>query len=227
MPGTDGTAAPDRIGNSATAGSTPYHSGIVRWLRRSGASRTSADTVGDSLRYALHLSRDPLFDFLGLRGAQRRNLDALDQLAARLSEGHQARTALQRAVYALHTCDYPVSTAACGSAVELARRCGDRAAAAQGRIHWAAALIKLSEYAGARAQLALALELARGFGDGALESQALRIRAIIGLDTGDYRGVQEDIDAVLAISRQSGDLLGEARALNLAATLKGPTLTST
>jgi tetratricopeptide (TPR) repeat protein len=170
-----------------------------------------------TLPYALRLSQAVLYDLLGRREAQRRNLEALDRLAAGLGTAERAQVALQSSVYALHTCDYPVAIGAAGRAVALARDTFDRATEAQGLIHGATALIKQSHLPEAQAQLELALELARPLGDRSLEAQALRTLSIVCLDRGDLRRVTELIAGVTDIYRQSGDRQGLARAINISA----------
>jgi class 3 adenylate cyclase/tetratricopeptide (TPR) repeat protein len=169
-------------------------------------SRALALTPGYSLqRYTLLLARERIYDLMGARAAQGRDLDALETLAQALNDPQrEAEIALRRAHFAESLRDYPAAMAEAQKAIRLARITRDVNSEAAGYLAWGRALFYQGDYREARRQLQQALECAPDFP----QVQADSLRSL-GMAADDQNEARDYFRQALHIHRKIGDQRGE------------------
>jgi len=172
-------------------------------------------------RFDLLLSREQVYDLQGARDVQRRDVEALENLASCLdSPAQRAEAALRRAAFEEATVDYAAAIAAAQEAIAQARAADDPAREAEGWRWWGQSLWQQADYAEARQKLAQARQLARPgslAGDGRArqaEVESLRGLGMVCSEEGDYAAAREDFEESLRIYRAAGDRRGEGAVLN-------------
>jgi predicted ATPase/class 3 adenylate cyclase len=169
-------------------------------------SRALALTPGYSLeRYTLLLARERVYDLLGLRAEQARDLDALETLTQVFSDPQrEAEVALRRAHYAETTRDYPAATAAAQQAIRLAKMTRDVYREAAGYLGWGRALFYQGDYREANRQLQQALDRSEDLPQ--VHADTLRS---LGMAVDDQNEARDYFRQALHIHRKIGDRRGE------------------
>lgn len=169
-------------------------------------------------RFALLKAREGVYDLLGAREAQHRDIVGLQQMAdSREGPRKQewlAEVALRRANYAEATGDYPGAIEAARTAIEIGGSRADVETEAMGYLHWGRALWRQGSYTAAAPNLENALALARTAGIAQVEADSLRSLGIVSWYLGDYEGAREHYRRALSIYHEIGDRLGESASLN-------------
>ncbi|MBN1135443.1 MAG: tetratricopeptide repeat protein, partial [Anaerolineae bacterium] len=171
-------------------------------------------------RFDLLLAREQVYDLLGEREAQGRDLAALAELAERLDDGgpraagRWGEVALRQANYAQAISDYPAAIAAVQRAVEQAGAAGDASLGAGSYLQWGLSLWRLGDFHGCRSRLEQALALSQATRSRQLEADSLRALGNVCYYLGDYGRGQAYFELSLPISREIGDRRGEAATLN-------------
>jgi len=169
-------------------------------------SRALSLTPGYSLeRYTLLLARERIYDLMGARESQARDLDALETLAQALdAPQHEAEIALRRAHYAESARDYPAAIAAAQKAIRVARVARDVHSEAAGYLAWGRALFYQGDYREARRQLQQALDCSADYP----QVQADSLRSL-GMVAEDQNQARDYFRQALHIHRKIGDQRGE------------------
>jgi len=166
-------------------------------------------------RYALLLAREEVYDLLGERDHQRRDLAAIEQLAETLDDSRQrAEVALRRANLCQLTSDYPAAITASQEAIRLAQRAQDTRSEATGYLRWGAALWRQTNYDAARSRLERAVAMAREAGLGSVEARALTTLGNIFDEQGDYGQATAYYEQALLFHRETRNRRSEGRLLN-------------
>ncbi|MBN1485607.1 MAG: tetratricopeptide repeat protein [Chloroflexia bacterium] len=194
-------------------------------------------------RYALLLARERVYDVMGDRQAQHRDLEALEHMLeveqaavggpsdweGMLVAIRRAELALRRARYAEATGDYAAAVEAARETIDLSQEVGryadrDEANAplglkanrlqAAGYLQWGQALWRRGYYEIAQVWLERALEGARDLGEARIEADALRLLGAVSRHLGDERAAQDYFERALALYRERGDRRGESAALD-------------
>jgi class 3 adenylate cyclase/tetratricopeptide (TPR) repeat protein len=178
-------------------------------------SRALSLTPGYSLeRYTLLLARERIYDLMGARQEQARDLDALEMLAQALNAPQrEAEIALRRAHYAEMSRDYPAAIASAQKAIRLARVARDVHSEAAGYLAWGRALFYQGDYRESRRQLQQALDCSADYPQ--VQADSLRSLGMVAEDQNEAR---DYFRQALHIHRKIGDQRGEWAALyNLSA----------
>ena len=171
-------------------------------------------------RFDLLLAREQVYDLLGEREAQSRDLAILAALAEQLDDGgpraarRSGQVALRQANYAQAISDYAAAIAAVQRAIEHAGAAGDAALGAGSYLQWGTSLWRLGDFDGCRSRLEQALALAQAARSRQLEADSLRALGIVCYYIGDYGRGQAYYELSLPISREIGDRRGEAASLS-------------
>lgn len=184
----------------------------IQYLTRALDLTPPDDTAGN---YALRLAREQVYDRMGERDPQARDLTALGALATYLgNQTWQTEVALRWANYHIVTSDYPAAIEMAQRAIDLAQRQGDTRQTATGYLRYAEALRLQSNYAAARQQLEQALTLAHTTSLKQGEAESLFQLGKIAYEQGDYAAARERGDEALALYQALEDRQGQARTLN-------------
>lgn len=166
-------------------------------------------------RGRLLLARERVYDLLGDRQAQARDLVTLEALAASRADLHlQAEAALRRASYAEVTGDWPGASLAAQNAIHLAQAGGDVGMEAVGYRQWGRILRSQGDLVAARAQLETALALARSASLRTLEAEGLRDLGVASWQQGDPAQAEVCFEQSLRLCQETGDRRAAASALN-------------
>ena len=180
----------------------------------------SPDSAERVERFDLLLARERVYDLLGEREAQSRDLEILATLGEDLDDGgpraarRLGQVSLRQANYAQAISDYPAAIAAVQQAIEHAGAAGDATLGAGSYLQWGTTLWRLGDFYGCRSRLEQALALAQAARSRQLEADSLRALGIVCYYIGDYGRGQAYYELSLPISREIGDLKGEAATLN-------------
>jgi class 3 adenylate cyclase/tetratricopeptide (TPR) repeat protein len=138
-------------------------------------------------RYGLLMARMQVFRAQFARESIRADLDALDDMAARLGDAQCIDVLTHRAYYVMDVeADYPAAIEVAQRAVQLARSCGLDAQAARAYQVWGGAHFYQENYADAREPLEMALALAREAGLSDVEARTINLLGVLAGDYGDY-----------------------------------------
>jgi tetratricopeptide (TPR) repeat protein len=182
----------------------------VRYYSQALELAPEADDAG---RYGLLLAREQVYDLLGERDAQRRDLASLEMLAHELGIEQQAEVAVRRAMYANEVGDYPAAMASARMAVEQARAAGRADLEALGHLRWAAALSFQSDQAAARGHAEAGLVLAQSAGLPSVEAHALIILGVVSDLEGDLPAAWNYSEQALHLYQEIGDRAGDLHQL--------------
>jgi len=153
--------------------------------------------------YAIRLACEKVYDLMGEREAQTRELEALASLAESLNDDRlRAEIALRRARQAELTCDFPAAIIAADRAVQLANAAQDVTIEIESRIEWGWTLLMQGNHAGARQQFVQANDLARPASLLRLEADSLHGLGTISLVTGEYNEAKARFKHVLEICKR-------------------------
>jgi len=184
----------------------------IQYLTRALELTPPDDTTG---HYALRLAREQVYDRIGEREAQARDLHVLGTLATYLDNpAWQTEVALRWANYYIVTSDYPAAIEAAQRAIDLAQREGATRQTATGYLRRAEALRLQSNYAAAQQQLEQALNLAHTSSLQQIEAESLFQLGRIVYEQGDYTAACERGEEALALYNELEDRRGQARALS-------------
>ena len=166
-------------------------------------------------RYELLLERERVQDLLGARAAQRKDLQALTELADVETDAFsRAKVALRWSAYRVSIGDYPAAIASAQVAIEAAQIAQDTESEANGYAYWGYALRLLGEYEAAKAQLGKALTLAQEIQNNQVSADSLRELGVVCSRVGDYKLAGEYYRQALGFYRRQDDRRGEAETLN-------------
>ncbi|MBN1137829.1 MAG: AAA family ATPase, partial [Anaerolineae bacterium] len=181
------------------------------------------DQLPDALeqKYTVLLARAAVYDLLGERDAQAKDLRALEVVAEMLDDdARRGEVTLCQANYANAISDYPQAIASAKAAIVSAQQgvCLNRTSQvvhleAEALRQWAHALQRQGEYKATCAQLEKALMLAREDQLHPLEAKILFDLATVFLYQGRTAQSRSCADQALQICRRIGDRRGEAQAL--------------
>jgi tetratricopeptide (TPR) repeat protein len=173
-------------------------------------------------RYTLLLAREALYDLLGMRQEQARDIGALEALAAVLDDAlppqgrvHKLDVALRQANYEGLTGDLGASLSAAQTAADLARATRDIRREAEAHWAWGTALLAQRDYEAAQQRLEQALAQARKSRARRVEADSLSELAWVHW----FRGLESDqieralLEQALQLYRQIGNRRGEASTL--------------
>jgi predicted ATPase/class 3 adenylate cyclase len=187
-------------------------------------SRALALTPEDDLaeRYALILAREKVYDLHGEREAQRRDLEALHELAETMVKSgrpavrQQAEVALRQVKYAQATGDYTASSNAVQQAIALAKAAGAVESEAEGYYLWGRALLRQGDYMTANTKAEQALALARAARLPDFEAGNLLNLGVVAYNQGVYARARAYYEQALHLYSEIGARRGESAArLNL------------
>jgi DNA-binding SARP family transcriptional activator/tetratricopeptide (TPR) repeat protein len=165
-------------------------------------------------RFQLHLAREAVYESLGDREAQAKDLQALELLADALEDDRRmAEVALRQANYADLTSDYISAATAAQRAVHLAQSVQDVGSEASGYLQWGRALWRQGDYDGASPKLERALDQARTTGLREVEAESLINLGEIPFLRGDFAEARSYFHRALGFYRDIGDLDGQTDAL--------------
>lgn len=203
----------------------------IMYLRRAGdqACQTFANAEGlqyysralDLLKednyqaaYALRLARESLYDLLGEREAQEKDLDALTELADRFGFSQQAEVAIRRANLHLVTGNYAAGLKAARQAIDCAENSGDSSSLASALVVCGQALWRSNQRKEAHPLFIQALELARTSQQAQVEADTLRMLGNLAYDQDLYEEARQYFEQSLDICRQTGNRRSECSVLN-------------
>ncbi|MEM7531045.1 MAG: tetratricopeptide repeat protein [Chloroflexota bacterium] len=173
-----------------------------------------------TLHYELLLGREKVYDRLGQRDAQTRDLDVLSTLAERRQNpAERSEVAQRQASLAMKMSDYPLAQTLAEQAIAYAQAAGDIGLEASAQFDWGYALYWLRVDDSTQEHYRKALHLARRAKKMDTESLVLRAWGMAVSDQGDYEEAQQYYDRSLAITQESADRPGEGHSLNCLAAL--------
>jgi len=184
----------------------------IQYLTRALELTPPDDTAG---HYALRLAREQVYDRIGEREPQARDLHVLGTLATYLDNpAWQTEVALRWANYYIVTSDYPAAIEAAQRAVARQQAAPEPRLVATAYLRWGMALRYMADYPAAQRQLEAALALARQHALSQLEADILRQLGAITFFYGDYTTAHRFDKQALLIFQEIGNLRGEADALD-------------
>ena len=183
----------------------------VRCFGRALELTPASDVAG---QFRVLLAREKVYDLQGARQAQAQDIELLAALSEKTNDDQcRVEAALRQANYANVVGDFSAAVASAQRTVELAQAAGSIDNEAAGRLLWARALLRQTDYAGARDQLDRALTLARAAHLAKVEADSLLALGIIAYDQGDYPNAEIHWEQALNLHRQLGTRRGESAAL--------------
>jgi tetratricopeptide (TPR) repeat protein len=157
-------------------------------------------------RYDIYLAREDVYNLLGEREAQQKDLDALEALAEALHDDHRRVQATVRwAALASQTGNFSAATQRLEQGLEIARRLGDQSAEAEILRLLGVTATRQADYPTARARLQQGLALAQALGDVQKTGGALANLGIVAWYQADYAEAQACYEQSLAINRATGN----------------------
>ncbi len=187
----------------------------LHYLSRALELTPADDAAGN---YALRLAREPVYDRLGERELQARDLTALSALATFVEHATwQAEVALRWASYHIATSDYPAAIAAAQQALHQAHNLALPLIQAESMYLLGTAMFRQGDYAPARDWGTQALALYRTLNAAQGEAKTLIHLANILDDQGEYALATTYYQQALTLQRERNDRVGESMVLfNLA-----------
>ncbi|HNT54510.1 MAG TPA: tetratricopeptide repeat protein [Anaerolineaceae bacterium] len=165
-------------------------------------------------QYPLRLARESLYDLLGDRTAQIRDLDDLAEMGDHLDASQQAEIAIRRANFNLVTGNFAAGLESARQATALAEKSADSHHLAAALTLQAQALWRLNQRPEAHALLLRALELADLARQDEAKADTLRMLGNLAYDQDNYTEARLYFEQSLEICRQIGFRRGECSALN-------------
>ena len=167
-------------------------------------------------RYDLLLDREAIYDVLGIREAQQRDINELQGLAQVLhDEVRQAEVYLREARYAESVSDYGAAVAAAQAAIRLAEAGHDLHQSAAGYLQRGRALWQHGEMEDARAQLEQALKVSQAAHLPDVEADSLYNLSCVAEFQSDPLRAHDYANRAVSLYRTLNDRRGEFRALNV------------
>jgi class 3 adenylate cyclase/tetratricopeptide (TPR) repeat protein len=183
----------------------------IQYLTRALELTPPDDTTG---HYALRLVREQVYDRIGEREAQARDLHVLGTLATYLDNpAWQTEVALRWANYYIVTSDYPAAIAAAQRAVALQQAAPEPRLVATAYLRWGMALRYMADYPAARQQLEAALALARQYALPELEAESLHQLGAVVFFLDDYAAARQCDEQAMLIYQRIRNYQGEAATL--------------
>jgi tetratricopeptide (TPR) repeat protein len=176
----------------------------------------AADVVPDDqtqLRFDILAAREEVFDRVGDREAQRRDLDALDQLAPLLDDARRIRLLVRWASWHFHHSAYDEQEQPARAAVELARAAGREDLEADALLWWGRGLTWKGAHEQAKHVLEQALAKARATQQLRLVGESLRYLAIVANNESEFPRAIVLLEQAGAAHRANNDLEGESTVL--------------
>ena len=165
-------------------------------------------------RCELLLARETVYDWLGLRDEQARDLERLEKCA-------QAQVALRRAEHARLTGNYAAALAFVEQAVNAASAAGDQVSEARAYATWGRILLNQGQYQEAPEWLEMAASLGERVGIPAIAAQATYDLGNAAYFGGRYEAALEYFVQALENYRRLGDARGQVNALLMIGTVRG------
>ena len=165
-------------------------------------------------RCELLLARETVYDWLGLRDEQARDLERLEKCA-------QAQVALRRAEHARLTGNYVAALVFVEQAVNSASAAGDQVSEARAYAIWGRILLNQGQYQEAPEWLAMAASLGQRVGVPAIAAQATYDLANAAYFGGRYEAAFEHFVQALENYRRLGDARGQVNVLLMIGTVRG------
>jgi len=166
-------------------------------------------------RYALLLTRERVYDLLGERESQARDLAVLQKLSSALNDAQKrVEISLRQSDYARMTSDYGAAIKAARQGVALAQEAADIEGEARSHLAWAQALMRQGNYDAAIEHLSCGLDLARALGLARLITATVRLQGVVAFYRGDQLEARRCFEEALSAARQSGSRQSEANLLN-------------
>lgn len=173
-------------------------------------SLSLADAIRD--RFDLLLARESLFDLMGERENQQKDLEQLQELAAKLNQPVAlAEVALRRARHAQQTSEYARAVSYAEKAIPLAQQTGKIPLEAASRLELGRALYRQANYPAARRELEKAMALVEP--ETNLAADILQTLFVAAMYQGDYAGSQRYLEQARAALRKTGNRQVEANLL--------------
>jgi predicted ATPase/class 3 adenylate cyclase len=176
---------------------------------------TTTDDVLE--RYELLLTRESVYDLLGERDLQRKDLETLRSLIPLMEETGigpgWAEVESRWAGYNYHT-NYPDAESLAERAVKLAISEGNYKVAVKAYLIWSTASRMQGAYEEATQQVEEGIKIARKFGDLRGEGLLLNVLGLITSEQKDTKAAKAILEQALAIAQETGELQNEAQPLN-------------
>jgi len=175
-------------------------------------------------RFELFLAREAVYNLLGDRAAQRKDLDELSRLVelpdASMLGSRRAEVATRWALYSSRT-DPAEAVSLAEKAVFLAQEENRMDVAVEAYEIWSENLRKLGDLPGANTQAEAGYAVAQKIGDLSGECGLLNSLGLVALDQGEPARSLEFFESGLVIARKIGDRVHEAQTLNNLANVFG------
>ncbi len=166
-----------------------------------------------ALLFDVLLSREGVFDRMGARDDQRRDLDAMDALATQLDDRRRVQVLLRWASWHFHHSEYEEQAVPAQSAVALATHAGLADLEADALLWWGRGLTWKGAHAQARDVLEQALARARAAEQPRLVGESLRYLGIVANNESQFPRAIALLEEAGAAHRANNDLEGESTVL--------------
>ncbi len=159
-------------------------------------------------RFEILLSRERVYDILGARVEQNKDLDSLQSLAEQLDNNDKrAEVLLRSAIHAEITGDYKATVIAGEKITSLTE---SPQLKSSGYLYWGLGLVRQAEYEPGGKLLDRALEVAQGNNLPQIEADARRSLGIIAVNIGDFNKAQMYFE----LAQKSYEAAGNRRSVN-------------
>ncbi|RPI33080.1 MAG: hypothetical protein EHM70_07120 [Chloroflexota bacterium] len=166
-------------------------------------------------RYGYLLARQKVYDLLGDREAQSRDLATLIELVEELQDvALEAEVTLEQARYDYLTSDYPAAIAGAEKAIRLAQISGDVEKEVAGYLLSSSILMRQGELVVSRENAETALVIARQNELHTIEAETLRHLGLVAYYTGNPKEALHFFEQALEGYTKTGDRKGQCMALN-------------
>lgn len=167
------------------------------------------------LRFRSRLAREKIYDLLGNREAQARDLAGLKRLADALgSDRKRARVALRQARHADAVGDYPAAITAAQKAIHLCQADSEVDLEARGYRQWGRVLLHQGNLGAARSRLETAVELSQSVSQRQAEAESLHDLGTVFFQQSNHALARTCHEQSLHIYREIGSRQGEGKALS-------------
>ena len=161
-------------------------------------------------RYTILLARERVYNRLGARQEQVKDLETLSRLAKELGDERcRVEVLLRQASLAFLTGEYAQAMEAAEQVIHSAHAAGDPRGEIEGLLVWGKSHAWLSDHAAASSQFERALGLARAARLPDVEAEILWNLSIVASNQAEYAKATSLLHQALALTRQSGDRPGE------------------
>jgi class 3 adenylate cyclase/tetratricopeptide (TPR) repeat protein len=166
-----------------------------------------------SLGFDALLAREGLFDRMGDRAAQRRDLDEMDRLRPELDDRRVVQLLIRWASWRFHHSEYVEQAEPAQEAVEIARQAGMLDLEADALLWWGRGLTWQGAHAQAKEVLGQSLAKARDSNQPRLVGETLRYQAIVANNQSEFPKAIALLEEAGAAHRANNDLEGESTVL--------------